>query len=53
MELTDGMKEVDFAQYCHTCKHIGVPEELEPCFDCLAEPVNQYSHKPVKYEEKK
>ena len=27
------------------------PRDEEPCYDCLAEPVNQYSHKPVKYEE--
>ena len=53
MELTDGMKEVYFDQYCPTCKYKDTGEDEQPCFDCLAEPVNQYSHKPVKYEEKK
>lgn len=52
MEWNDGMKEVYFHQYCKTCEHVGVPEEQDPCYECLAEPVNQYSHKPVNYEEK-
>ena len=52
METNDGMKEVYFDQYCPTCKYVDVPEKSDPCFDCLTEPVNQYSHKPVKYEKK-
>ena len=51
MEL-DGMKEVYFDEYCKTCKHFDKKEHEKPCYECLDEPVNQYSHKPVKYEEK-
>lgn len=51
MENNEGMKEVYFSLYCRTCKHVDMSEDEEPCFDCLSEPVNQYSHKPVKYEE--
>jgi hypothetical protein len=50
MEHDDGMKEVYFDQYCKTCVHKDVKEEDEPCFACLDEPMNQNSHKPVKYE---
>lgn len=50
--IDDGMKEVYFDQYCKTCKHEKVLEVDTPCDECLSNPVNQYSHKPVKYEER-
>lgn len=52
MEL-DGMKEVYFDRYCKTCRHAKKTEDESPCDECLAEPVNQYSHKPFKYDEVK
>lgn len=52
METNDGMKHVEFDRYCPTCEHKDVKEDEQPCYDCLAEPVNQYSHKPVNYKEK-
>ena len=52
MDSTEGMKEVYFDQYCETCKHADVGEDEEPCCDCLSESANQYSHKPVRWEEK-
>ena len=52
MDSTEGMKEVYFDQYCEKCKNQDLEEDKEPCCDCLNEPVNQYSHKPVKYEKK-
>jgi hypothetical protein len=52
MEHDDGMKEVYFDQYCKTCAHKDVKEKDDPCFDCLQEPSNLNSHKPVKYEPK-
>lgn len=50
--MEDIYKEVHFNHYCMTCKHQNLPETEDPCFDCLNEPVNLYSHKPVKWEEK-
>lgn len=50
--VDDIYKEVYFDQYCQTCKHCDKAETEDPCYDCLAEPANTYSHKPVKYEEK-
>lgn len=50
--MNDSYKEVYFDQYCHTCVHCDKPGYEDPCDDCLSEPVNVYSHKPVKYVEK-
>lgn len=40
-------KEVYFDQYCKSCKHNGLKESKDPCNDCLAEPSNTNSHKPM------
>lgn len=45
-------KEVYFGTYCETCKHCSKTEAEEPCDECLSNPTNLYSHKPVNYEEK-
>ena len=45
-------KEVYFDQYCKNCKYKETNEAEDPCDECLGEPVNLYSHKPVKYKEK-
>ena len=50
MEYID--KFVEFQDYCHKCKHKDVPETDDPCNECLTEPVNYYTHRPVNYEEK-
>lgn len=48
-------KEVYFNEYCPTCKHKKVENGLwyedDPCNECLDNPTNLYSHKPVNYEE--
>lgn len=44
-------KEVEFWKYCEKCRHHGVKDEKDPCNDCLAEPVNLHSTKPVYFEE--
>lgn len=46
-------KEVLFNEYCAKCKHFKAKESDEPCCDCLAEPSNTDSHKPVYFEEDK
>lgn len=46
----DGMKEVYFGLYCKTCEHYSKDQDQEPCNECLTEPMNQYSHKPVKWK---
>ena len=46
-------KEVFFDVYCPSCKHKDEPETEKPCDECLGHPVNENSHKPCLYEEKK
>lgn len=50
MELRD--KIVDFAQWCPKCRHRDLNENQEPCCDCLEEPVNTESRKPVRWKER-
>ena len=45
-------KLVDFDIFCVKCKHKRVSQHEEPCNTCLANPVNEDSHKPVLFEEK-
>lgn len=51
MEFID--KEVYFDKYCKTCIHKGLPESEDPCHECLQNPSNVNSHKPVNHEEDK
>lgn len=51
--IEDCYKEVYFGRYCRTCKHAAVESAEEPCNECLEHPINNFSHKPVNYEEKK
>lgn len=45
-------KEVYFHQYCKQCEYRDLDETESPCFECLEDPVNAYSHKPVKFKER-
>ena len=45
-------KEVFFDKYCKDCKHKDKKENECPCDYCLSNPINLYSHKPVKWEKK-
>lgn len=49
----DGFKMVYFDVYCKKCKHEKCKDVEEPCNECLSEPTNLFSHKPVNFEEKK
>lgn len=45
-------REVDFHQYCERCMHFDKEEWEDPCWECLENPVNVNSQKPIRYEEK-
>lgn len=45
-------KEVYFNEFCKKCVHEKAKETEEPCCECLSEPTNWNSHRPVKYKEK-
>lgn len=48
----ENMKEVRFDLYCEKCKYSELGESDEPCDECLGEGARQYSHKPLKFEER-
>lgn len=48
--MLDKNNEVFFGEYCKTCKYKNYSETDCPCSECIAEPVNLYSHKPIKWE---
>ena len=50
--MEDTYKEVYFNEYCKTCKHFELREDEDPCHECLNNPANVYSHKPVNWEDK-
>lgn len=50
--MDDDLKEVYFYEYCKTCKHSNLEEKFDPCNECLDEPYNSESQKPVKWEKK-
>ena len=52
LAMEGDFKEVNFEKYCKTCKYFKIEEFEDPCDECLENPVNLYSHKPVNYKEK-
>lgn len=44
-------KFVWFADYCGRCEHKDTQETEDPCNECLNEPVNINSHKPINFKE--
>ena len=45
-------KEVLFDEYCKICIHYQLDECEFPCDECLGEPANEDSHKPLYFKEK-
>lgn len=50
--MDDNEKMVEFHKFCDSCKHADVKEWEDPCHECLSEPTNVASIKPINYEEK-
>lgn len=44
-------KEVFFNEYCDKCEFKDVDQGENPCNECLDNPSNLYSHKPVNFKE--
>lgn len=49
----DDYREVNYKKYCETCVRKKCPETDETCDYCLDHPINEYTDRPVNYEEKK
>lgn len=45
-------KIVEFEKYCKTCYYEKVKQHEDPCHECLSEPTNLHSKKPINYKEK-
>ena len=45
-------KIVEFNEYCKQCKYRDLPETEDPCYDCLADPTNTFSHRPTMFKER-
>lgn len=45
-------REVRFDKYCELCKYKDLDDVKDPCNACLDAPFNEYSHKPICFEEK-
>lgn len=41
---------VEFDKYCEHCIYKDHPDDVTPCHECLTEPVNTDSRKPVFFE---
>lgn len=50
--MDENTKEVFFHEYCPKCEHWDSEETDDPCNDCLNNPMNYDSHKPVYFKEK-
>ena len=48
----ESLKEVLFNEWCPKCKDAKTDQNKEPCVDCLGEPVNTNSTKPLYFKEK-
>lgn len=45
-------QEVAFDKYCEQCKHKDRKDFESPCCECMDEPTNLYTDRPVKFEKK-
>lgn len=51
--MEENYKEVYFDEYCKTCEYAKKPEDEDHCNECLNNPANLCSHKPINYKENK
>lgn len=50
--MDEGYMIVEFDTHCGSCIHHKKEENESPCDECLENPVNLYTKKPIKYERK-
>lgn len=46
------LKEVYFDKYCNTCEHSKLSQDNDICNECLSNPGNYDSNKPIRWKEK-
>ena len=50
--MEDAYEIVKFDEYCKKCRYEKLKDDEDPCNEWLTSPVNLYSHRPVKFEQK-
>lgn len=50
--MDEDYREVKYDECCKTCEYKDRAENEHPCDECLAEPLNLYTSKPMWYKEK-
>lgn len=50
MVVDSNLREVSYEKYCGNCKYSDCPESADPCFECLDNPLNYYTDRPVNYK---
>lgn len=50
--MNNEFKEVRFDKYCKTCEYEKTKDVDDPCNECLENPANLHSQKPVNFKEK-
>lgn len=50
--MDESEKIVDFEKYCPKCENWSKSESEDPCWDCLGETTNVWSHKPRYFKER-
>lgn len=53
MTVVQKWKMVEFDKWCDKCKYCQVKETDDPCNECLENGKNEFSHKPVNFDEGK
>lgn len=50
--MHEGDMLVDFYTHCKTCEYENTIETDAPCNECLEQPTNEYTTRPVMWKEK-
>ncbi len=50
--MENNEKFVEFDKYCKNCQYADLPEEKDPCDECLTNPTNTNTTQPVMFKEK-
>ena len=45
------LHEVNFQEWCPKCEHFKLAEHEDPCHDCLNQPINDDSRKPIMFKD--
>jgi hypothetical protein len=52
MAESNNIKEAYYHEYCNKCKYCETSDAEDPCNDCLNQPFNYDTHRPINYKPK-